>query len=184
MQTGLILAVPDLVEAVDAWRQATLPGVPLEVPPHMSVLYPWVEREPAGEDCERVQAATRHLRPFVVTFGEVGTFPGFVWLRPEPAQAVRAVYEAVAAAFNEFPPYAGAHAEVIPHLTVATCEPGDTAALAARVKAALNDPARPALGPFRAEGVDVAIRHRDPEPFTARRVATFGSGPPPMLAPR
>ncbi|MBO0746620.1 MAG: hypothetical protein J2P43_16490, partial [Candidatus Dormibacteraeota bacterium] len=88
-----------------------------------------------------------------------------------------------AAAFADFPPYAGAHPEVIPHLTVATCEPWETATLAARAAAALADPAAPGLGPFRAEGVDVAMRHNDEEPFTPHRVATFGHGPASVLGP-
>lgn len=181
MQTGLVLAVPDLQIAVEAWRAAVLPGSHLDVPPHLSVLYPWVEREPTEEDRGRVQQAVCHLRPFVVTFHQVGTFPGFVWLRPDPPEAVQAAYQAVAAAFAEFPPYAGEHPEVIPHLTVATCDPAETPALAAAAAAALADPAAPGLGPFRAEGVDVAMRHGDEEPFISRRVATFGHRPRPML---
>lgn len=181
MQTGLILAVPGLTDAVEAWRTALLPGVPLDAPPHLTVLYPWVQRVPTEQDRRRVVDATRQVRPFALTFREVGTFPGFVWLRPEPSDAVRATHRTVAAAFAEFPPYAGEHAEVIPHLTVATCDPGDTRAVAAAVAAALTDPAAPGLGPFRAEGVDVAMRHSDDEPFTVLRVATFAHRPGPAL---
>lgn len=181
MQTGLILALPGLAAAVDAWRAAVLAGVPLDLPPHVSVLYPWVPHEPTEEDCRRVHEATRHLPPFVVTFREVGTFPGFVWLRPEPPEAVRAVHRAVAAAFAEFPPYAGEHPEVVPHMTVATCDPLETAVLAARVARALADPQAPGLGPFEARGVDVAMRRGEDEPFSVRRVATFGAGPEALL---
>lgn len=183
MLTGLILAVPGLTASVQDWRRAVLPGARLDVPPHLTVLYPWVRREPVEEDHRRVVDATRELRSFVLTFRDVGTFPGFVWLRPEPSESVRAVHRAIAAAFADFPPYAGEHADVVPHLTVATCEPGDTPALAAAVAAALADPAAPGLGPFRAEGVDVAMRHSDQEPFTVRRLATFPPDPEPMLGP-
>lgn len=183
MQTGLILSVPGLRDAVEAWRTAVLPGSRLDVPPHLSVLYPWVEHEPTEEDQRRVVDAARHMRPFELTFREVGTFPGFVWLRPEPSELVRAVHQAMAAAFAEFPPYAGEHAEVIPHLTVGTCEARDTPALAAAVAAALVDPDVPGLGPFQAEGVDVALRHSEEEPFTVRRLAAFPPHPEPMLGP-
>lgn len=179
MQTGLILAVPGLLEAVEAWRTAALPGAPLAVPPHLTVLYPWVEREPAEEDLRRVREATCHLRPFHLTFREVGTFPGFVWLRPEPSEAVVAVHTAVATTFAEFPPYAGEHPDFIPHLTVATCEPGDTPALAALAAAALAGTRVPGLGPFDAQGIDVAMRHDEEGPFTVRRVATFDAEPEP-----
>ncbi len=174
MQTGLILAAPGLMVGVQNWRLAALPGSRLDVPPHLSVLYPWVDREPTEEDHLRVSDATRDLRPLMITFREVGTFPGFVWLRPEPRDAVWAVYQAVAAAFAELAPYAGKHPHVIPHLTVATCEPEETPRLAARAAAALADAEVPEVGPFGAEGIDVAMRRTEEEPFEVRRVATFG----------
>lgn len=173
MQTGLILSVPGLPARVAEWRRAVLPGVSLDVPPHLTLLFPWVEREPAPEDRARVRQATGGVAPFSVRFREVGTFAGFVWLRPEPADPVRAVCVGLAAAFAEFPPYAGQHPDVVPHLTVATCSPGETAGLAARVTAALADPGTPRLGPFRARGVDAAWRRSAEDPFTLSRLSTF-----------
>jgi 2'-5' RNA ligase len=181
MQTGLILSTPGLTVGVQAWRLAALPGSRLDVPPHLSVLFPWVDREPTDDDRVRVRRATWDLRPFVIRFREVGTFPGFIWLRPEPSDAVWAVYQAVTKAFAEIPPYAGKHPRVIPHLTVANCEPGDTPRLAARAAAALTDSRIPELGPFTVEGIDVALRRTEEEPFTGRRVATFGEESGPML---
>lgn len=183
MQTGLILAVPGLPVGVEAWRKAALPASQLDHPPHLSLLYPWVDREPTDEDRVRVWDATWDLRPFAITFRHVGSFPGFVWLQPEPADAVWSVCEAVAGAFAEFPPYAGKHPHVIPHLTVATCDPADTPLLAARAAAALADPRIPGPGPFDAEGIDMALRPTEDEPFTVRRVATFGEERGPILGP-
>ena len=174
MQTGLILAVPDLQDAVAVWRTVALPGVQLDVPPHLTLLYPWLPREPTEEDRRRVHEAICHLHPFTLSFGEVGTFPGFVWLRPEPLDPVLAVYSAVTGAFAETPPYEGEHADVIPHVTVATCDPEETAALAVQAADALADPQIPGLGTFRAQGVDVAMRRSEEEAFTVRRVASFG----------
>jgi hypothetical protein len=41
-----------------------------------------------------------------------------VWLTPEPASPLRALTAAVHAAFPQCPPFGGAFADVIPHLTV------------------------------------------------------------------
>ena len=48
---------------VQTWRLAALPGSRLDVPPHLSVLYPWVDREPTEEDHLRVWDATRIRAP-------------------------------------------------------------------------------------------------------------------------
>jgi hypothetical protein len=57
--------------------------------------------------------------PFDVVFDEVRCFPGVVYLAPRPVAPFLHLTEAVTARFPGFPPYAGAFAEVIPHLTVA-----------------------------------------------------------------
>ena len=56
---------------------------------------------------------------FGVTFDTAAWFGTEVlWLAPEPADPFVALTAAVAAAFPAYPPYGGAHDEVIPHLTV------------------------------------------------------------------
>ena len=56
---------------------------------------------------------------FTATFGSTAWFDEKVlWLAPDPAEPFRALTTSVAAAFPEHPPYAGAHEDVVPHLTV------------------------------------------------------------------
>jgi hypothetical protein len=45
-----------------------------------------------------------------------------LYLAPDPARPLIALTELLAARFPSFPPYAGRHAEVIPHLTVAQAD--------------------------------------------------------------
>lgn len=89
------------------------------VPPHVTVLFPFL---PPG----RLDAAVRHelaviaaaQEPFDVLFRTVGRFPDLVYLAPEPAGPFAGLTEACAGRFPDFPPYGGAHDEVIPHLTI------------------------------------------------------------------
>ncbi|WP_432107012.1 2'-5' RNA ligase family protein [Streptomyces sp. AA1529] len=60
----------------------------------------------------------RH-RPFTVTFGRCGSFPGVLHLVPEPAAPLRALTAAAAARWPSHPPYGGVLGAVEPHLTVA-----------------------------------------------------------------
>lgn len=61
-----------------------------------------------------------------------------LWLAPEPAEPFRALTEAVVEAFPGFPPYGGAFAEVVPHLTVGdTGTPEDLRAAEREVSAGL-----------------------------------------------
>lgn len=54
-----------------------------------------------------------------------------LWLAPEPAAPFAALTAAVHAAFPQYPPFGGAFAEVIPHLTVGDRPEGGPRALRA-----------------------------------------------------
>ena len=62
-------------------------------------------------------AATQ--QPFDVRFERVDRFPGVVYVPPQPGDPFIRLTDAFVARFPAFPPYGGAFAEVIPHLTIA-----------------------------------------------------------------
>lgn len=101
---ALVVPFPGLVDLV---------GIPNDLPPHVTVLYPC-----AGD----VQAIGEVLAPFEafdVTFRRLDRFPGTLWLAPEPAEPFRRMTEAMVARFPDHQPYGGAFDSIIPHLTVA-----------------------------------------------------------------
>jgi 2'-5' RNA ligase len=90
-----------------------LVGIPNDLPPHVTVLYP-----SPGEPLAIAQV----LEPFEgfdVVFTRVDRFPGVLWLAPEPAEPFVAMTEAVTHRFPEWQPYDGVYKSVVPHLTVA-----------------------------------------------------------------
>lgn len=102
-----------------------VPGLPLDahaapgLPPHVTVLYPFVPARRAGPDV--AEALRETLAPFAAfdfALTEVRRFPGVLYLAPEPAAAFVALTEACVARWPEHPPYGGAFAEVIPHLSL------------------------------------------------------------------
>lgn len=111
------LAVPFAGLGID------LVGVPNDLPPHVTVLYPC-----PSEPLEIAQV----LGPFAgfdVVFPRLDRFPGVLWLAPEPADPFVALTEAMVSRFPGFPPYGGVYSSIVPHLTVAQAELDEAAAL-------------------------------------------------------
>ncbi|MEV6278216.1 2'-5' RNA ligase family protein [Nocardia sp. NPDC051832] len=136
-RTAILVAVPELAAFTDRWRSVSYwserPGIPLTeiVPPHISVLVPWVPM-PKPEDLHRLRAAIADFEPFDVGFPAAGQFAnGTVWLRPEPFDQVSDLLRAVYTAFPECPPYGGEFPDPHPHLTIATPGPHAATVLAA-----------------------------------------------------
>lgn len=117
-RTALIIPL-DAGAEVNRWRLRADPIAP-DIPAHVTVLFPFLpleETDDAVRDrlrsiCAPVAARDLHLT-------SVGTFPSVVWLRPDPGEWLIELTEQVWAAWPDHPPYEGAHADIIPHLTVA-----------------------------------------------------------------
>ncbi|MFK3677219.1 2'-5' RNA ligase family protein [Microbacterium sp. NPDC090218] len=121
MPSAVDLPFPELTPIIDDWWRGTHePGVP----PHITLLYPWVDAVGDAE-VEKVRRIAAEAPAFDVSFTAVEAFTaGAVYLRPEPDRPIRDLIARLAAAFPETPLYGGAIADPIPHLTLARTEPG------------------------------------------------------------
>ena len=149
--TAILIAVPELAAFTERWRSVSYssarPDLLLTelIPPHVTVLVPWVN-DPKPEDVQRLVDAVAEVEPFELSFPTAGQFPnGTVWLRPEPFDQVRELVRTVLAAFPECPPpYGGEHPDPHPHLTISSSAQGGTAVLA-DAKAALATESAPTV---------------------------------------
>lgn len=119
-QTALIVPVPEAEPAVGRFRASLDRAASWGVPAHVTVLYPFLPPERIDET---VLATLRDIVAAVprsdVLLTRVGWFGDtVVWLTPQPDQLFRDLTAAVWGGFPEAPPYAGAHLEVVPHLTI------------------------------------------------------------------
>ncbi|MFD7156641.1 2'-5' RNA ligase family protein [Kribbella sp. NPDC059898] len=146
--TAILITVPELAAYTDRWRSVSRssarPQVPLTelIPPHVTVLVPWVA-EPTDDDLARLQAAASTVQPFELSFPTAGQFPnGTAWLKPEPFDQVRALLLTVFKVFPECPPYGGDFPDPHPHLTISSSAQGgpDVVAEANAVLAATPAP--------------------------------------------
>jgi 2'-5' RNA ligase len=118
-RTALIIAVPEAEPVVGKWRKRyddALHGVPA----HVTLLFPFV---PSGDVDDALLAELRGLLAaqgaFSFSLSRLERFPEVMWLAPEPVEPFRRLTELICSRYPGYPPYEGAHDEVIPHLTVA-----------------------------------------------------------------
>ncbi|MGL5856862.1 MAG: 2'-5' RNA ligase family protein [Angustibacter sp.] len=124
-RTSLLIALPELAGFTARWRATAYdpqhPGLTTErrFPPHLTLLTPWTDPDQPNVARAVRRLAARHP-PLTLRFHHAGIFDDgrVVWLAPEPLEAVSRLLDDALAAFPECEPYDGAHAAVVPHVTV------------------------------------------------------------------
>ncbi|HEX6348732.1 MAG TPA: 2'-5' RNA ligase family protein [Candidatus Dormibacteraeota bacterium] len=123
-ESVLLIPLPQLDSAVGDLRSRHDPSAAAGVPPHITLVYPFL---PPGRlraaELRALQEVFAERTP--LTFDLVGVcgFPGVVYLAPDPAEPLVELVKAVWARFPEAPPYGGVFPQIVPHLTVAISAP-------------------------------------------------------------
>jgi 2'-5' RNA ligase len=124
-ETAIAIAVAE-AEALAGGRRRRHTAHGAEgMPAHVTLLYPFVDADALDRRgaVDEAAAVLARFPAFDVEFARVGRFPGagatVLWLALEPSGPFLAMTAALAARFPERPPYAGAFAAIVPHLTVA-----------------------------------------------------------------
>lgn len=133
-RSALILPIV-LPEALAALRAGADPLARRGVPPHVTVLFPFM---PAATLTATLRIALRGLfsdRPsFTARFERLERRDAMVWLLPSDPAPFLGLTAAVAARWPDRPPYGGVHEHLIAHLTLLATDDGpalDRAAAAA-----------------------------------------------------
>lgn len=155
-RSGIVVPMPELEPLVGVHRRAWDPVAALGAGAHVTVLFPFADPETVDQiTLDRIERALVRFDPFAVHFDAVRFFPDHVlYIAPEPAARFRALTEALAVAFPEFPPYRGQFTEIIPHLTVAHRADAPIEAIAAEVGPRLPVDARASRVELWEEGTD------------------------------
>ena len=152
-QSALIIEVHEADPMIDRWRRDYDPIAAHGIPPHITVLYPFVAPSAITEaDAMRVREVVREVPPWKYELTAVREFPDVVWLQPEPPDPFRSLTAQLWAAFPEHPPFGGAFDEVVPHLTVAHFPDGDRSSLIERIAESIE----PSL-PISCEATELAL---------------------------
>ena len=118
-ETAVLVPFPALEPLVGPYRRRLDRAAGWGVPPHVTVLYPFVRPPVDARTLERLAHALADVAAFETVFARVEWFgDDVVWLAPEPDRPFRDLTEAVWRAFPDHPPYGGRFEDVVPHLTV------------------------------------------------------------------
>ena len=118
-QTALLVPVFELDETVrEVWKN--LGGGNGHMPPHVTVLYPFLPGERISRDViDRLTRICASQAAFDFTFPATGWFGKRVlYLSPQPSEPFVALSRTVLREFPECEPYGGKFAEIVPHLTI------------------------------------------------------------------
>jgi 2'-5' RNA ligase len=140
-ETAVLIPVPEAAPHVDGYRSRFTPAHVVGLPPHVTLLYPFVDSAELTTGVLReVERVVGDADRFEVTFRSVARLEGpppTLYLVPEPAAPFAELTRALVAAFPAYPPYGGRYEEIVPHLTVATADAETLAPVAAAVSASL-----------------------------------------------
>ncbi len=151
--SAFVVRVPAAEPMVRDLRAQHDAATALGVPAHITVLVPFMDPAQLGDAVlARARTALEGVPAFAFVFDRVGRFPETAYLAPTPAQPFIAMTQALVAAFPGFLPYGGAHADVVPHLSVAHGDASTAQSVGRTLAARLL-----AAGPVRAACTEVVL---------------------------
>jgi 2'-5' RNA ligase len=105
---------------VGALRRRFDPSARLNMPAHVTLLYPFMPPELVTEAVtSRARLAAEGAVAFRYRLVRICRFAETLYLSVEPVEPFVALTRRLAEEFPHFPPYGGRHQDVVPHLTVA-----------------------------------------------------------------
>lgn len=123
--TVVVLLIPEAEPIVGELRTRHTPGGKRGMPPHITLLGPFVEADRLdAEVARKLRGAIGDIPAFDFELSGTARFEsGVLYVTVKPVELVRVLIGRLCAAFPEFQPYGQfTPDEVIPHLTVATGE--------------------------------------------------------------
>ena len=155
--SAIVIVVAEAEPAVAEWRTRHDPAAAVGVPPHITLLYPWLPA--ATIERSTIDALGRHfarVAPFDYRLARVDRFePDILFLAPEPGWRFSELIRRLAALYPDTPPYGGLVPDIVPHVTVADgCSPATLELITAALE--LELPIR-----ARADAATLLIRQHD-----------------------
>lgn len=169
-RSALVVVASEADPVVAEWRRRFHShSVERRVPPHVTVLFPFVPPDGLGDDVlEALRRLYSPLPSFRYDLVSVETFPTTAWLAPAPVEPFLHLVAITRAAYPEYPPYGDPDLVSVPHCTVGT---DDDAGVVEEMARALRSGLGPQL-PIRCHAAETTLIEELPDGMWAAR-ATF-----------
>jgi 2'-5' RNA ligase len=118
-ESAVILPIPEVEPVVARLRGKYDPSARLGVPAHVTLLYPFYPPPLPDREITTLQGLCRSIEAFAFSFTEVRRFPATVYLHPDREETFTQITRLFIKTWPDCKPYGGAHADIVPHLTVA-----------------------------------------------------------------
>jgi 2'-5' RNA ligase len=169
LETAVLIIPPSEVQRFAApIRRQAMPGCWMQVPAHLTLLYPFAPPDEVDQAMPRLRQALAAVEPFDVTLNRYGRFPAAAFLEPAEPQPLLDLHHRLAAAFPEYPIYGGEFGPALrPHLTLAQSDD----------ESGLSDLALPAAPAFTFRVDRLFVYAGDPQaavPYVPLAVAVLG----------
>lgn len=116
-QSALLVAVPEAGALVRTIGDRAL--VADDLPPHITVLFPFLPPSSLDPDIiDRLRVTIAEHPSFTFSLNRVDTFPGVVWLAPDPPRPFHELTDSVVRGWPDLIPYNDPSLEAVAHLTV------------------------------------------------------------------
>jgi 2'-5' RNA ligase len=118
-ESAVILPVPEVEPVVGALRLRHDRAARLGVHAHITLLYPFRAPQTLIDEIETLRDVCASIEAFRFALTEVRRFTATAYLQPDPSEAFAQITRTLVGMWPDCKPYSGAHANIIPHLTVA-----------------------------------------------------------------
>ena len=162
--SGVLIPAPPEVDAFVRRFRERNPGIAMHhVPPHITLMVPFVPPGPVGQPpnldvldtaTARLNGICRQVAPFEVCLDHYDMFPGGVlYLALRDDRPVVNLYRRIQAAFPEYPPYGGQFDAFVPHMTLDVYGSDEALAVVPR----------PSFEPFVFTVTEILVAYGDPD---------------------
>jgi 2'-5' RNA ligase len=123
-RTALVVVVDAAEKVVAPWRwRYNRQAVERRLPAHVTILFPLVPAATVDDGLlDELRALYAPQPPFSYALASVESFPGVVWLAPQPSGPFHDLIARTRAAFPDHPPYGDPALAPVPHCTIGVAD--------------------------------------------------------------
>ncbi len=120
MKSSIDIIFPELEDLLNPWRKETIEIANKGVPPHISIIYPWIDSPINENDLNKVKSLLNEINSFEIEFTDIKSFDnGILYLAIKNSTFIKNIQTKLLEIFPSIKLYNGEFENPIIHLTIA-----------------------------------------------------------------